>query len=143
MQPGVLEFTSHFPTSDYSTSIEEVWYNENRQRMTVSFKTGGLYSYDEVSPQLLADFINSDSLGGFFAEYFRQWTGPGEKHIPGSVIFKKVQVISTETGAEYDWIVRYTGTVIIRARTVSEAVAKFNEAFPDQTAVHLSTDLPG
>lgn len=90
----VIEYTeTRFPTG--STAVEEAWYNENTQRMTLRFPRGGLYSYDEVSPELWREFIDAESMGRFFAQTFNSSTGnkwEGAKHVESRTKFALVEV---------------------------------------------------
>lgn len=88
----VVEYTEEF-LGWGSSSIDHVWFNGNTQRMTVRFKSGGLYSYDGVDDTLFDDFQQADSLGNFFREHFRTtppW--PGAKHDERLVTFTLVEV---------------------------------------------------
>lgn len=102
----VIEYTDHHPDED-STSISDVWYNANTQRMTVRFKHGGgsgLYSYDDVAEDLFVDFINAESLGGFFHSVFSPKDGdkwPGTKH-DARTTFEKVEREVADVVADLD-----------------------------------------
>lgn len=87
----VIEYTDSFTPN--STSIERVLWNENTERLTVSFKNGGLYSYEGVDADTYSDFANAESAGTYFREKFRvpgqQW--PGAKHNERTTTYRQVE----------------------------------------------------
>lgn len=142
----VVEYTNDFEDEE-SSSIEHVWYNANTHRMTVKFKTGGLYSYDDVNRGLFDEFFDSDSLGQFFREHFRRpghvW--PGAKHNERTTVFRQVdpEPVKAETDLDAHKTVRLTAgkgkmfslrysyeaesEMEVRAVDAGEAIALFKE----------------
>lgn len=51
-----------------STNILQTTYFPQQHRLYVSFNRGGVYSYENISPELYDDFKNADSQGEFFAK---------------------------------------------------------------------------
>lgn len=46
-------------------------YDAQAHRLTVQFASGGLYSYDDVAPELANQFKAAKSIGSFFAANIR------------------------------------------------------------------------
>lgn len=49
-----------------STNLERVAYNPGRQTLTVEFRKGGLYRYNDVPPDKVADLLKAESHGKYF-----------------------------------------------------------------------------
>lgn len=142
----VIEYTDDFMAGETSTSIKQVWHNANTETMTVSFKTGGLYSYFGVPVSLFTTFRESESLGQFFHGTFRKvgdepW--PGTKHDLRTTKFQKVEVaeaipspdpdvfksekLTYGSGKNFLLDFEYTakGQMEVRAADVDDAISKF------------------
>lgn len=143
----VIEFTDEHADAD-STAIEHVWFNANTGRMTVRFKTKGTYSYDDVPEDTFEDFINAESLGGFFHRVFTPRGGdvwPGTKHDEGKIGFARVdrepvqieadldalkpEVLTSGRGKKFGLHFTYSakGQMEVRARDMDEAIKLFSE----------------
>lgn len=160
----VIEYTDYFTGGD-STSIEQVWYNENTHRMTVAFQTSGLYSYDNVSPGLFREFQYADSLGQFFRDHFRRpgYPMPGAKHDERRAVFTKVdkepdipevdfdalKAVRLTTGKGPVYTIRFAlesaGTMQVRAEGPAEAIEEFEEYMRGRhlsaTVLEVSADI--
>lgn len=52
-----------------STQISEYGYDETTKTLAIKFKHGGsVYHYDDVSPELYAEFNAAESKGSFFGK---------------------------------------------------------------------------
>lgn len=148
----IVEYTTDF-VDDESTSIERVWYNANTHRMTVKFKAGGTYSYDDVATQLFDEFMDAESLGQFFREVFRRpgnpW--PGAKHDDRTTVFREVPIepvvraepdldamkvvrLTTSKGPKFDVEFEYTapGRMEVRAADAQAAIKLAKEYLRDK-----------
>lgn len=92
----VVEYTEALLNTG-STSIKRVFYNENTLVMTIEFVSGGVYSYEDVTPGLYKQFIGADSLGIFYGNTFREQGWNGTRH--NSPRFRSVAVQTTEVEA--------------------------------------------
>ncbi len=54
-----------------STAIRRYAYDEATRLLTVTFITGRIYIYEDVPPQLYADFRAATSKGAFFNHHIR------------------------------------------------------------------------
>jgi lysyl-tRNA synthetase class 2 len=54
-----------------STAIHDHDYDPGTSRLTVTFVTGRIYEYDEVPPDVAADFSAARSKGEFFNAHIR------------------------------------------------------------------------
>jgi len=54
-----------------STSIADVQYDHERERLTVTFATGRIYEYLDVPAEVAASFQSAFSKGTFFDGYIR------------------------------------------------------------------------
>lgn len=146
----VIEYTDTFEPRG-STSITQVWWNENTERLTVSFISGGLYSYEGVSADLYSDFFTAESKGQFFRENFRVpgqvW--PGAKHDEHLAKFQqvdskpkmvepdldalKVEKLTSGHGKIFKLHFEFSGEsdVEVRAADLDEALRVFNDYFAD------------
>lgn len=149
----VIEYTETGEVD--SSAIAQFWYNEDTERMTLRFKTGGLYSYDNVSRALLDSFLTADSVGTFFAQTFnkRDQKWPGAKHESSQVKFQMVESekakatrrtpdkpdafkagITTGHGQHFRIKFGYQaeGEVEVRAKDAEEALAAFRKYAEEQ-----------
>lgn len=147
---STVEFTETYDLTGVSTSLAKVWFNRNTERMTVRFRNGGLYSYDNVTGALFREFMAAPSFGRKFREVFRNPQGdewPGEKHDESSVTFRQVDVIvrAEDAGPGLPWHFHYTtrteGDVVFRAHSLEEAIRLFDEALPEADAISVSINL--
>lgn len=46
-----------------SSQVESIGYSEAEQRMHVLFKRGGLYEYENVTPEIHNRLLNASSIG--------------------------------------------------------------------------------
>lgn len=160
----VIEWTDYFTGGD-STSIEQVWYNDNTHRMTVAFNKSGLYSYDNVSPGLFREMRDADSLGQFFREHFRRpgHPMPGAKHDERRAVFVQVEKEPSVPEVDFDALksVRLTtgkgpvyrihfalesaGWMDVRAEGPAEAIEQFEDYMRDRhldaRVLEVSTDI--
>jgi hypothetical protein len=54
-----------------STAIRDCYYDAGRSRLIVMFVTGRTYLYENVPPNVAADFDAAPSKGQFFNAYIR------------------------------------------------------------------------
>ncbi len=54
-----------------STAIADVEYDQDRERLTVTFVTGRIYEYVDVPVEVAASFQSAFSKGTFFNSYIR------------------------------------------------------------------------
>ena len=54
-----------------SSTIASADYDGARQKLTISFKNGGVYDYSGVDAKTYNDFLEAPSQGTFFANYIR------------------------------------------------------------------------
>jgi hypothetical protein len=50
-----------------SSNVQGFYYFEDLQCLRVGFKSGGVYDYPDVSPEVYAEFLVAESKGGFVA----------------------------------------------------------------------------
>ncbi len=50
-----------------SSLIKAIGYDEDTQKLTINFKTGGKYVYSEVPPAVWEAFRAAESVGRFFS----------------------------------------------------------------------------
>ena len=55
-----------------SSVIAEVGYDDERALLEVEFKTGRVYHYLDVPPEVFEELIAADSVGGYFNEQIRR-----------------------------------------------------------------------
>ena len=55
-----------------SSNIAAAGYDAANQQFAVQFKSGHIYTYSEVSPEVAERFQAADSKGRFFGEHVRQ-----------------------------------------------------------------------
>ena len=54
-----------------SIAIADIEYDQERERLTVTFVTGGIYEYVDVPAEVAASFQSAFSKGTFFNGYIR------------------------------------------------------------------------
>ena len=54
-----------------SSAFDRVGYSERTHTLDVQFDNSGWYRYTNISPSLFNEFINSESLGGFYNDYIK------------------------------------------------------------------------
>lgn len=54
-----------------SSNIEEVGYDPVTKTLAVKFKNGGLYHYADVGPEVHAELVKADSIGGFLHSHVK------------------------------------------------------------------------
>ena len=54
-----------------SSNIEAVGYDDDKKRLTVRFKSGGTWHYEDVPADVHKRFVSADSIGRFFAAHIR------------------------------------------------------------------------
>lgn len=54
-----------------SSNVEEVGYDPEARILAVKFKSGGVYHYSDVPPNLFEEMNKADSIGSFIARRVR------------------------------------------------------------------------
>lgn len=54
-----------------SSNLKSVGYDPTTQKLEVEFKSGGVFCYDNVSPQEHADLMSAGSIGSYFHQNIR------------------------------------------------------------------------
>lgn len=54
-----------------SSHIKHVTYDNETKRLTVGFKNGSTYSYDNVPESVHSGLLGASSVGGYFADYIK------------------------------------------------------------------------
>lgn len=54
-----------------SSVFDTVGYSEITQTLDVQFDNSGWYRYTKISPSLFNQFLNAESLGGFYNDYIK------------------------------------------------------------------------
>ena len=54
-----------------STNVESVGYNDEEKVLEVKFRSGGVYQYAGVQPEMYADLLNAESIGRFVSQVVR------------------------------------------------------------------------
>lgn len=54
-----------------SSNIAEIGYNEEKQKLYIQFKEGGLYSYHPVTPKQWKEMQKAESKGSYFWKNIR------------------------------------------------------------------------
>ncbi len=57
-----------------SSTINKLFYNEQIKELTVEFKSGQQYKYENVAPIEFANFCNAESKGTFLNEQIKTKT---------------------------------------------------------------------
>lgn len=54
-----------------STNVKAVGYDAETKTLQVEFKSGGIYQYAGVQPEMYADLLEADSVGRFVSQVVR------------------------------------------------------------------------
>ena len=54
-----------------STNVESVGYNDEEKVLEVKFRSGGVYQYAGVQPEMYADLLKAESIGRFVSQVVR------------------------------------------------------------------------
>ncbi|MFZ4436793.1 MAG: KTSC domain-containing protein [Syntrophales bacterium] len=54
-----------------STNVDSVGYDPESKTLTVEFKSGGIYQYAGVQPEMYADLLAAESVGRFVSQVVR------------------------------------------------------------------------
>ncbi len=54
-----------------SSNVSAVGYDEENKTLTVEFRSGGIYQYAGVPPEMYADLLEADSVGRFVSQVVR------------------------------------------------------------------------
>ncbi len=54
-----------------SSTVDSVDYDPHQQRMRVLFKSGELYEYDKVPPDMYNAMLGAESVGKFLHKYVK------------------------------------------------------------------------
>jgi hypothetical protein len=54
-----------------STNVEAVGYDLETKTLQVEFKSGGIYRYAGVQPEMYADLMEAESVGRFVSQVIR------------------------------------------------------------------------
>ena len=54
-----------------SSNVKEVGYDAETKVLEVEFKSGGIYQYAGVQPEMFADLLEAESIGRFVAQVVR------------------------------------------------------------------------
>lgn len=54
-----------------SSNIESVGYDVESRELEVEFKTGAVYSYSDVPPEVAEGLLNAESVGRYFAAHVK------------------------------------------------------------------------
>jgi hypothetical protein len=54
-----------------STNVEAVGYDPEEKVLEVKFKSGGIYQYAGVQPEMYADLLAAESIGRFISQVVR------------------------------------------------------------------------
>lgn len=54
-----------------STLIHSIRYDEAHRMLEISFNDDGTYRYYEVDPEVVEEFLESDSKGKYFTDHIR------------------------------------------------------------------------
>jgi len=71
-----------FPVS--SSNIHAIGFDDEKKILAVEFKSGGIYHYAGVEPDLALDLVNAESVGRFYSQNIKgkfqgqKMTGPCE-----------------------------------------------------------------
>jgi hypothetical protein len=51
--------------------VKAVGYDEENKTLTVKFKSGGIYQYEGVQPEMYVDLLAAESVGRFVSQVVR------------------------------------------------------------------------
>jgi hypothetical protein len=54
-----------------STNVKSVGYDAEEKVLEVEFKSGGIYQYAGVQPEMYAELLEADSVGRFISQVVR------------------------------------------------------------------------
>jgi hypothetical protein len=54
-----------------SSNVKAVGYDEEQKVLEVEFKSGGIYQYTGVQPEMYADLLAAESVGRFVSQVVR------------------------------------------------------------------------
>ena len=54
-----------------STNLQSVGYDEDSRTLTIEFRNGSIYEYENVPPEVHAELMNADSHGKYFHRHIR------------------------------------------------------------------------
>lgn len=54
-----------------SSQIDTVAYDLATSRLEIAFKTGSVYVYDNVTAEMVSDFITAESVGKWFGQHIK------------------------------------------------------------------------
>jgi hypothetical protein len=54
-----------------SSNVNTVGYDVNQKILEVEFKSGGIYQYAGVQPEMYADLLKAESIGRFVSQVVR------------------------------------------------------------------------
>ncbi len=54
-----------------STNVKSVGYDAVEKVLEVEFKSGGVYQYAEVQPEIYADLLKAESIGRYVSQVVR------------------------------------------------------------------------
>jgi hypothetical protein len=54
-----------------SSNVKAVGYDEETKTLQVHFKSGGIYQYAGVQPEMYADLLKAESIGRFVSQVVR------------------------------------------------------------------------
>jgi hypothetical protein len=54
-----------------SSNVRAVGYDEENKTLTVEFRSGGIYQYPGVPPEMYADLLAAESVGRFVSQVVR------------------------------------------------------------------------
>ena len=54
-----------------SRNVRAVGYDEENKTLTVEFRSGGIYQYQGVQPEMYADLLAAESVGRFVSQVLR------------------------------------------------------------------------
>jgi hypothetical protein len=54
-----------------STNVDSVGYDPETKTLQVQFKSGGIYQYAGVQPEMYADLLEAESIGRFVSQVVR------------------------------------------------------------------------
>lgn len=54
-----------------STNLQSVGYDDSSHILTIEFRNGSVYEYEDVPPEVHAELMNADSHGKYFQRHIR------------------------------------------------------------------------
>lgn len=65
-----------------SSNVDSVGYDETNQILEIAFKSGAIYQYPGVEPQVYADLMGAESVGKFVSQNIVKAGFKGQKMDP-------------------------------------------------------------